>query len=40
MNDREKIMTNAKEIEMILSTYYEQCQLGNLEEVDTFLETY
>ena len=43
MNEREEITTNTKEIETILKTYYEQLyanKLGNLEEMDAFLETY
>ena len=43
MNERGEIMTNTKEIQRILRTYYEQPyanKLGNLGEVDAFLETY
>ena len=36
-------MTNLKEIQSVVRTYYEQLyanKLGNLEEMDAFLETY
>ena len=38
-----KITTNTKEIQTILKTYYEQLyanKLGNLEEMDAFLESH
>ena len=38
-----EITTNTKEIQTILKTYYEQLytnKLGNLEEMDTFLENH
>ena len=43
MNERGEITTNTKKIETILKTYYEQLYantLGNLEEMDTFLENH
>jgi len=43
MNEREEITTNPKEIQTIIRTYYEQQYantLGNLDEMDAFLETY
>ena len=42
MNEKGEI-TNTKEIQMILKTYYKQLytnKLGNLEEVDTLLENH
>ena len=41
MNEKGEIITNTKEIQTILKTYYEQLytnKLGNLEEMDAFLE--
>jgi len=43
MNERGEITTNTKEIQIILKTYYEQQyanKLGNLEEMDAYLEIY
>ena len=43
MNERGEITTNTKEIQMILKTYYELLyanKLGNLEEMDAFLENH
>ena len=43
MNEKGEITTNTKEIQTILKTYYEQLyanKLGNLEEMDAFLENY
>ena len=43
MNERGEITINTKEIETILKTYYEQLytnKLGNLEEMDAFLENH
>ena len=43
MNERGKIKTSTKEVQAIIRTYYEQLcanKLGNLEEMDAFLETY
>ena len=41
INEKWEITTNTKEIQMIFKTYYEKLytnKLGNLEEMDTFLE--
>ena len=43
MNDKGEITTNTKEIQTILKTYYGQPyanKLGNLEEMDRFLENH
>ena len=43
MNERGEITTNNKETQTITREYYEQAygnKLGNLEEMDVFLETY
>ena len=43
MNEKGEITTNTKEIQTILKTYYEQLyasRLGNLEEMDAFLENH
>ena len=43
MNERGGITTNTKEMQTILKTYYEQLyanKLGNLEEMDAFLENH
>ena len=43
MNEKVEITTNTKEIQTILKTYYEQLytnKLGNLEEMDAFLENH
>ena len=43
MNDKGEITTNTKEIQTILKTYYGQpyaIKLGNLEEMDRFLENH
>ena len=42
-NEKEEIRTNTKEIQKIVRKYYEQLcanKLGNLGEIDKFLETY
>ena len=42
MNEKGEVTTNTKEIQTILKTYYEQPytnKLGNLEEMDAFLES-
>ena len=43
MNEKGEITTNTKEIQTILKTYYDQLytnKLGNLEEMDIFLENH
>ena len=43
MNDKGEIITNTKEIQTILKSYNEQLyanKLGNLEEMDAFLENH
>ena len=43
MNEKGEITTNTKEIQSILKTYYKQPyanKLGNLEEMDAFLENH
>ena len=43
MNEKGEVTTNTKEIQTILKTYYEQPytnKLGNLEEMDAFLESH
>ena len=43
MNEKGEITTNTKEIQTILKTYYEELyanKLGNLEEMDAFLESH
>ena len=43
MNEKGEVTTNTKEIQTILKTYYEQPytnKLGNLEEMDTYLENH
>ena len=43
MNDKGEITTNTKEIQTIFKTYYDQLytnKLGNLEEMDKFLENH
>ena len=43
MNEKGEITTNTKEIQTIFKTYYEQLygnKLGNLEEMDAFLESH
>ena len=43
MNEKGEITTNTKEIQTILKMYYEQLyanNLGNLEEMDAFLENH
>ena len=43
MKEKGEITTNTKEIQTILKTYYEQLyanELGNLEEMDAFLENH
>ena len=43
MNEKVEITTNTKEMQTILKTYYDQLytnELGNLEEMDAFLENH
>ena len=42
MNEKGEVTTNTKEIQTIIKTYYEKPytnKLGNLEEMDAFLES-